>query len=441
MELTAADAMEFIRDNDVKFIRLAFCDIFGTLKNCAVMADELPRAFADGFGFDASSVPGFASIDQSDMLLFPDPSTLALLPWRPQQGRVARFYCDIRYPDGRPFEGDGRRLLKKTVEMTREKGYTCRVGAECEFYLFETDERGNPTCRPQDEAGFMDVAPLDRGENVRREICLALEELGIAPVSSHHELGPGQNEVDFKYAEALETADNLITFKMAVKTIASLNGLHASFLPKPLPCQGGSGLHVNLSLLREGHNLFRSGREPAEHSSEAESFIAGILNRVKEMTAFLNPLTNSYRRFGAFEAPLYIAWSHQNRSELVRIPAASGENLRMELRSPDPTCNPYLAFSLLIAAGMEGIERNQPLSPASNFDLNAADESRLQELDSLPSSLIEALEAAKKSTFLPQVLPADTLAKYLRLKREEWQQYQQSQDKDTFESARYFGRF
>ncbi|MCI8553795.1 MAG: glutamine synthetase [Clostridiales bacterium] len=438
MKLTAADVMSFIQENDVKFIRLAYCDLFGTLKNCAVMADQLASAFDNGVGFDAAAVPGFTAVEHSDLFLYPDPSTLALLPWRPQQGRVARLYCDIRYSDGRPYEGDGRRLLRETAQRALELGYTCRIGAECEFYLFETDERGEPTLIPQDEAGYMDVAPLDRGENVRREICLTLEELGIVPVSSHHEQGPGQNEVDFQYAGALDTADHLTTFKMAVKSIASLNGLFASFFPRPLPEQSGSGLHIHLSLLREGRNLFKSG---GEHSAESESFIAGILNRTREMTVFFNPLINSYSRFGCFEAPRYVSWSHQNRSELVRIPAEEGERLRMELRSPDPSCNPYLALALIISAGMEGIEKKIPLPAASDVDRSTADLEHLSGRERLPSSLAEAIAIAQESKFLSRSLPEEVLTKYLRQKEEEWERCQREEDPQAFEFSRCFRRF
>ena len=280
---------------------------------------------------------------KSDLLLFPDPATLTVLPWRPGPGRVVRFYCDIKNPDGSAFSHDTRAILKRVAAKFEELGYVCKIGAECEFYLFKTDANGYPTDVPFDNAGYLDIAPLDKGENIRREIALCLEEMGIKVETSHHEQGPGQNEIDFKFGDALATADNLLTFKSAVKVIAARNGLFASFMPKPIAETAGSGLHVNLSLVKGGQNIFKS-REKG-HSEIAESFIAGILAKTPEITVFLNPICNSYLRFGSFEAPKYVSWSHENRSQLVRIPAAAGERVRMELRSPDPSVNPYLAFA------------------------------------------------------------------------------------------------
>ncbi|MFA9423690.1 MAG: glutamine synthetase family protein, partial [Sedimentibacter sp.] len=346
MKYTMDEVLQFIYDNDVKFVRLSFCDIFGTIKNISILSEELPRAFECGISFDASSIRGFLNIEESDLFLYPDPSTLDILPWRPQQGRVVRFYCDIKYPDGTPFDGDGRAILQKSVAKAHNLGYSIEIGSECEFYLFEEDEKGYPTKVPQDNARYFDVAPLDKGENVRRDISLTLEQMGIHPECSHHEQGPGQNEIDFKYSDAMSAADNLVTFKSAVKTIAHLNGLYASFMPKPLKDFSGSGLHINISLLKNNINLFDNIQN--NHSTEAESFIAGILNRIKEITVFLNPLTNSYDRFGSHSAPKFVTWSYQNRSQLIRIPAAKGKYSRMELRSSDPSCNPYYAFAMLI---------------------------------------------------------------------------------------------
>ena len=416
MEITAAEVLTFVKENDVKFIRLAFCDIFGNLKNVSVMPDELPRAFETGISFDASAVRGFLNAEESDLFLFPDPTTLSVLPWRPSHGRVIRLFCSIRRPDGTPFEGDTRQFLQAAAEKLRQAGYQPAIGSECEFYLYRTDENGYPTRIPHDTAGYCDVAPLDRGENVRREICLTLEEMGIKPESSHHEQGPGQNEVAFRYADALAAADNLIAFKNVVKAVAGANGLYASFLPKPEQQKSGSGLHVNLSLFRDGQNLFRSG---GTHSWEAESFLMGILNRIPEITAFLNPLTNSYRRFGTFEAPRYLTWSHQNRSQLIRIPAAAGEYARMELRSPDPSCNPYLAFGLLILAGLEGIQKKLPLCPPTNRNLFADPPREDEQIRALPATLEEALDLMENSSFIRGILPERPLEKYLAAKREE----------------------
>lgn len=430
MNYTESEVLQFTEENDVKFIRLAFCDLFGRQKNISIMPDMLPRAFSSGISFDASGIRGFGDEAASDLLLFPDPATLAILPWRPSHGRVIRLLCTVRHPDGRPFEGDSRTVLKDAVQKAAQMGLTCRIGSECEFYLFRTDENGDPILVPHDHAGYCDVAPLDRGENVRREICLALEQMGILPESSHHEHGPGQNEIDFRYSDALTAADDLINFKVAVKAIAARNGLYASFLPKPLAGQSGSGLHVNLSLAKNGLNIFKN--DIAEHSQEAESFIAGILNRTAEITAFLNPLANSYERLGEFEAPGYISWSHQNRSQLIRIPAATGEYARMELRSPDPSCHPHLAFALLLFAGLEGIEKRLPLCPPTDFNLYAASKEELAGIASLPNDLGEALEIAKNSSFIKAHLPQKLLESYFSIKEQQWKAYQAADDKTAY---------
>lgn len=438
MNYTANEVLQFVQENDVKFIRLAFCDIFGTLKNIAIMAGELPRAMESGISFDASAVKGFMNASESDLLLFPDPSTLAVLPWRPQQGRVVRFYCDIRYPDGRPFEGDGRLLLKKAIDRAARMGFQCKIGSECEFYLFQTDADGNPTLKPYDNAGYLDVAPQDKGENIRREICLTLEEMGITPESSHHEQGPGQNEVDFHYNDALAAADDLISFKSVVKAVAARSGLYASFLPKPIKNASGSGLHVNMSLSQNGCNIFKTGN--GQHSEQAESFIAGVLARTAEITAFLNPITNSYRRFGCFEAPKYITWSHQNRSQLIRIPAATGEYARMELRSPDPACNPYFVFALLMHAGLDGIEETVSLPNPTDLNLYTAEKSLTDAIPTLPENLGNAVELARTSGFVKKVIAPATLDKFLQYKEEEWKAYLESEDRIQLEENLYFPR-
>ncbi len=436
MDFTSTEVLQFIEENDVKFVRLMFCDIFGNVKNISILSSELSRAFEHGISFDASAIHGFMNVDESDLVLFPNPATLSVLPWRPQQGRVVRFFCDIRRPDGTPFEGDGRHLLRNAERKVKEAGYSCKIGAECEFYLFETDENGYETLIPHDKGSYFDVAPLDRGENVRRDICLTLEEMGIQPESSHHEQGPGQNEIDFKYSDPLNTADNLITFKTVVKTIASINGLFASFLPKPIPHAGGNGLHINMSLFRNGSNIFHTG--DGEHSAAAESFIAGILNRAREISAFLLPIPNSYARLGSFEAPKYVSWSHQNRSQLIRIPAGSGEFSRMELRAPDPSCNPYFVFTLLMLAGLEGIQNNTPLPPSYNIDLYHAEAEQLKTLPQLPENLEEAIVLAQDSLFLKSAFPSKIADIYLAHKVKEWEKYTASQDKRLFDRERYF---
>ncbi|MDO5547895.1 MAG: glutamine synthetase family protein [Eubacteriales bacterium] len=433
---TFREITQFIAENDVKFIRLAFCDIFGMQKNISIMPRELSRAFEDGISFDASAVRGFMNIESSDLLLFPDPSTLSVLPWRPSQGRVVRFFCDIRYPDGRPFEGDGRYVLRQAHEDIKRLGYSVQIGTECEFYLMQNDEYGNPTKVPHDNAGYLDIAPLDKGENVRRQICLTLEEMNLRPEASHHENGPGQNEIDFAYSSALHAADNMITFRSVVKTLAAANGLYASFMPKPFRDHAGSGLHINLSLFSEGENLFTE-EGPLENPDSA-AFMMGIMNRIYDMTVFLNPLVNSYDRFGQCEAPRFITWSHQNRSQLIRIPAARGINSRMELRSPDPCANPYLAFTLLIRAGIEGIRRQLQLCDPCNMNLFNAPHSAVREYDCLPVNLKEAVEAAKHSDFIRASLPEKTIDAYLDAKRTEWTRYADSSNKSQIIDSLYF---
>jgi|LFRM01.1.fsa_nt_gb glutamine synthetase len=437
MITTVNKVLEFIKDNDVKFIRLSFCDLFGRLKNISIMPDELPRAFEHGIPFDAHAVSGFTDITKSDLLLVPDPTTLSILPWRPQQGRVVRFYCSIRNPDGSIFWGDTREILKSVVNRVSQKGYSCMIGAECEFYLFITDENGEPTTTPFDNGGYLDVYPHDRGENIRREICICLEEMGVKPETSHHERGPGQNEVDFKFSDAVNSADNLITFKQVVKSIAARNGLFASFAPKPLPDKSGSGLHVNISIMQNGYNIFRLGGGEKEHS-KAESFAAGVLQKILEMSVFLNPVPNSYERLGVCEAPKYVSWSHGNRSQLVRIPADSDERMRMELRSPDPATNPYLAFAIIIAAGLYGMENNLTLPESINADLYTADESVIGKLPRLPENLGYALKLAEKSDFLKNILNEQVLESYIRLKNIELQTFHRSSDKKKFFLENYF---
>lgn len=437
MNGTHEEALEFIRESDVKFIRLNFCDIFGFQKNISIMADELQTAFEYGVSFDAHAVRGFRDVDRSDLFLYPDPATIAILPWRPGSGRVARFFCDIKNPDGAPFSRDSRCLLRQAEERAAKMGYVCKIGTECEFYLFKTDENGDPAETPFDNGGYLDMSPLDKGEDIRREICLTLEEMGIKPESSHHEQGPGQNEIDFRFSGALECADNLQTFKSVVKAIAARNGLFASFMPKPILNAPGNGLHINISLSQNGKNIFKSAAE-GEHNAAVESFIAGILGKTPEITLFLNPLTNSYERFGEYEAPKYVSWSHQNRSQLIRIPAANGEKMRMELRSPDPSVNPYLALSLIISAGLEGIENNLSLSEAVNEDLFTADKSVTENLLRLPETLREAIGNAADSEFIRNVVGTEMLKKYVSIKLKESADFEKEKIKSDFYAERYF---
>ena len=393
MLFTGDEVFDFIEQEDVKFIRLAFCDVYGRQKNISIMPEELKRAFSDGISFDASAIRGFGNEVKSDLLLFPIPSTFNVLPWRPSRGKVVRMFCDIRRPDGTPFEKDPRKILKDAVKAAAEKGISVNFGSEFEFYLFKTDENGNSTKIPFDNAGYMDVAPDDKGENIRREICLNLYDMGIRPESSHHEEGPGQNEIDFRYSDAVTAADNAMNFITVVKACAMNNGLFADFSPKPLKNESGNGMHINMSV------------KSADGRDVTPGFMAGVMNRVREITAFLNPSEDSYRRLGEKKAPKYITWSHENRSQLVRIPAAKGEYRRIELRSPDPTANPYIAFALLIYSGLEGIENALSAPEAVNANLFTADESVTKGLQSLPQSLAEAKEIARNSEFVKAHLP------------------------------------
>lgn len=395
MNYSYEEIMEYIEQEDVKFIRLAFCDASGRQKNMAIVPDELKRAFADGISFDASAIAGFTDEVKSDLFLFPIPSTLTTLPWRSLQGKVIRMFCDIRYPDGTPFERDSRAILKQAVAAARAQNLTVYFGSEFEFYLFETDGKGNPTKIPLDNAGYMDVAPEDKGENVRREICLTLLEMGIHPESSHHEEGPGQNEIDFRYSDALTAADNAMNFVTVVKAVAVQNGLYADFSPKPLPGESGNGLHINMSVRSD------------DGVDKTSYFMAGILAHIRELSMFLNPCEDSYKRLGEKKAPKYITWSPENRSQLIRIPAAKGIFKRIELRSPDPMANPYIAYALLIYAGLDGIRRQLPLPPATNLNLFRANTAETAGLETLPASLAEAVELARKSDFISSVLPAN----------------------------------
>ena len=433
MSHTITELMQFIGDNDIKFIRLAFCDIFGVQKNIAIMADQLPHAIDSGVSFDASAIAGFGNVVESDLFLVPDLDTFSILPWRPAESGVGRFFCHIKSPDGRPFEGDGRYLLGRIEQRAAQDGYSFLVGPECEFYLFETDEKGRPTRTPFDDAGYFDIAPADKGENVRRQICLCLDDMGIRPERSHHEQGPGQNEIDFRCSSPLSAADNLMALRTAVKAVAQENGLYASFLPKPLRGKSGSGLHINLSLFSEGRNLFEDFASAQDR--RAASFLAGVLRRVPELTAFANPLPGSYGRLGSHEAPLAIGWSYQNRSSLVRVPAARGRDCRIELRSPDPACNPYYVTALLLASGFEGIREGLPLEEALNVDFAARPGGRL-----LPQTLGQALDAAERSEFLRRVLPEKLLDSYIAQKRAEYEAYETSGNRAEYEIAHYFAR-
>lgn len=405
------EVIRFVRENDIKFIRLAFSDIFGKQKNIAIMSDELERAFENGILFDAFSIEGFKNSKSGDLLLFPDPATIAILPWRPSEGRVARFFCDIRYSDGTQFEADSRFLLKQTIKKAREMGFVLKVGAECEFYIVKKDDSGKPTLTPYDEGGYFDISPLDRGENIRREICLNMEEMGITPRSSHHERGPGQHRVKFRYADPLTAADDFITFKWIVKAIASRHGGFATFMPKPIEEFNGSALQLGLLLFKNGENLLSTNGKRTE---EMDFFIAGILNRIGEITAILNPTENSYQRFGEFNAPKEITWSDINPKALIRLNDFMKEDSKIKIRSVDPTTNPYLAISLMISAGLEGIKNREKLS----------EDRRIKTLDEqapagelLPLTLDEAVKKLEESSFAKEMLGDTVLNNYASLKK------------------------
>lgn len=394
---TREDVLTFVEEEDVKFIRLAFVDIFGTQKNIAIMPEELKRAFSEGIPFDSSNIEGFNKYVRSDLYLHPDPSTLSILPWRPSEGRVVRMFCNVTYPDGTPFGGDSRSILQAAVEHALENGLDCTFGNETEFYLFKTDENGEPTREPFDQAGYLDIAPEDKGENVRREICFTLSEMGIIPESSHHEAGPGQNEVDFKYSDPLTAAEDAITLRSVIKTIAMRNGLCADFSPKPLEEHSGNGMHINIAV----HT--KTGVD------ELQSFMAGILAHIEEITFFLNPTEESYRRFGEQKAPIYISWSSENHSQLIMIPETSKKRQHLKLRSPDSGSNPYIAYALLIHAGLDGVLNKMDPGEPTDLDLFGKDDTPA-DLRKLPLSLDEARKLALSSQFVKDILGEDYLS-------------------------------
>lgn len=401
MSYSEKEVMQYCAEEDVKFIRLAFCDVFGVQKNISVMPSQLPKVFKHGIAIDASAIDGFGREGRSDLFLYPDPSTLTVLPWRPEHGRVVRMFCRICNPDKTTFINDTRSILVKAVADAKEAGYNFNFGSELEFYLFKLDEKGNRTYIPHDDAGYMDIAPDDRGENVRREICLTLEQMEIVPEGSHHEEGPGQNEIDFEYSDPLTAADRAITFKSVVKTIAARNGLYADFSPKPLTDHPGSGFHVNISV-GDGKN-----------GELMPYLISGILDKIREISLFLNPSENSYERLGSFKAPKYVSWSIENRSQLIRIPAAVENFKRLELRSPDPTSNPYIGFALLIYACIEGLDGHLPLPEPADINFYTASEEILSRFKSLPLSLEEAKKTAAASDFVNKHLPSSLIDAYL----------------------------
>lgn len=424
---TKDDIFRMVEEEDVEFIRLQFTDIFGTLKNIAITSSQLEKALDNKCMFDGSSVEGFVRIEESDMYLYPDYDTFEIFPWRPQQGKVARLICDVYTPDGKPFEGDPRWVLKKTIKEANEMGYRFDVGPECEFFLFHTDDNGLPTTLSHEKAGYFDLGPNDLGENIRRDMVLTLEEMGFEIEASHHEVAPAQHEIDFKYDEVLKTADNIQTFKMTVKTIAKRHGLYATFMPKPKFGISGSGMHINMSLAtEEGKNIFADENGKIGLSDDAYHFIAGIMKHARGMSAITNPLVNSYKRLvPGYEAPVYIAWSAKNRSPLIRIPASRGNGTRVELRNPDPTANPYLVLALCLAAGLDGIKNKieVPESVDCNIYEMTPGERRAAGIENMPADLKEAVDCLVADEFLCSVLGEHITTKYVEAKMKEWENY------------------
>ncbi|MBQ9252374.1 MAG: type I glutamate--ammonia ligase [Clostridia bacterium] len=424
---TKEDIIRMVREDDVEFIRMQFTDIFGQLKNVAITASQIEKAVENQIMIDGSSIEGFVRIQESDQYLWPDLDSYAVLPWRPQHGKVARLICDVHNPDGTPFVGDPRGTLKRALKKAAEMGYSFNVGPECEFFLFQTDEKGLPTTETADQAGYFDLGPLDHGESTRREICLALEQMGFEIEASHHEVAAGQHEIDFKYADALTSADHIMTFKLAVKSLAQKNGLHATFMPKPVFGINGSGMHTNMSLFdREGRNIFADPSDKPGLSKEAYSFIAGILTHMRAMTAVTNPLVNSYKRLvPGYEAPCYLAWSASNRSALIRIPAARGQSTRVELRCPDPACNPYLELAVCLAAGLDGIEKGMTPPEEITENIFAMDEKTRESkgIQSLPGSLKEAVDLMLEDQLICDTLGDHVVTQYSEGKYREWDEY------------------
>ena len=421
-----ADIIRMVEEEDVEFIRLQFTDMFGTLKNVAITSSQLEKALNNECMFDGSSIEGFVRIEESDMYLHPDLDTFTIFPWRPQQGKVARIICDVYGTDQKPFEGDPRYILKKVIKEAADMGYQFDVGPECEFFLFHQDDEGQPTTISHERAGYFDLGPVDLGENARRDMVLTLEDMGFEIEASHHEAAPAQHEIDFRYDEALKTADNIMTFKLAVKTIAKRHGLFASFMPKPRYGINGSGMHINMSLFKDEKNIFADESDELGLSQEAYYFIGGIIKHMKGMSVITNPIVNSYKRLvPGYEAPIYIAWSATNRSPLIRIPASRGAGTRVELRCPDPAANPYLALAVCLAAGLDGI-RNQITPPESVtenvFEMRLSKKNQLG-IESLPADLGEAIHEFEADTYIQEVLGTHITEKYMEAKKAEWADY------------------
>lgn len=420
---TREEILQMAEEEDVEFIRLQFTDMFGTLKNIAITARELPRALNNECIVEGAFIEGIAGEKAPDMYLHPDPDTFTIIPWRPQQGKVARMLCDIYYPDGTPYEGSPRYLLKRVSKKAEEEGYTCYIDPECEFFLFHIDDNGIPTTVTHEKAGYLDISPVDLGENARRDMVLNLEDMGFEIESSHHETAPAQHEIDFKYDEVNKMADCIMTFKMAVRTIAKRHGLHATFMPKPRKEVNGSGMHIHFKLLKDGKNIFADPKNPGEPSEEAYYFIGGLLEHSREIALITNPLVNSYKRLvPGYEAPTELTWTMNNQNSLVRIPIGRGPVGRIELRSPDAASNPYLVFAVCLAAGLDGIKKKINPTKASNNSLSENDQ-KTKNIENLPENLKEAIELFEQSTWVEEILGKEFCEKYVAAKKKEWLRY------------------
>ncbi len=435
--------IKIVNDENVRFIRLQFTDIFGSCKNVAITKSQLEKAIANKCMFDGSSIEGFVRIEESDMYLYPDLDTFMIYPWNSSgESRVARIICDIYNPNGTPFEGDPRYILRKTIKKASSMGFSFNIGPECEFFLFQTDKNGKATTKTIDEGRYFELGPVDKGEEARKDICITLEEMGFEIEASHHECAPGQHEIDFKYSEALNAADNIMSFKLAVKSIADKHNLHATFMPKPIFGEAGSGMHINMSLSKDGKNAFFDPKDKNGLSKIAYNFIAGIMIHAKGMAAITNPIVNSYKRLvPGYEAPIYVAWSLKNRSPLIRIPASRGEGSRIELRNPDPASNPYLALAVCLAAGLDGIEKNLVPSPeieTNIFEMTTSEKENIG-IESLPKNLSRAIDAMIDDELIRNTLGKHIFKKYIKYKKEEWESYRS--DITKWEIEKYLNRY
>ncbi len=423
---TKEDILNMVKEHNVRFVRLQFTDIFGVLKNTAITTKQLEKVLNNEMMFDGSSIDGFVRIEESDMYLHPDLNSWVILPWGSKENTTARIICDVYKPDGTPFEGDPRYILRKVMKEVEEMGYSMNVGPEAEFFLFHTDNDGKPTLKTHDQAGYFDLTPVDLGEAARRDMIICLEDIGFEVEASHHECAPGQHEIDFKYNNALTTADNVQTFKYVIRYIAQRHGLHATFMPKPMNGMSGSGMHVNQSLFKNGKNIFFDPQGVGGLSQEAYYYMGGLIKHAKSYTAITNPTVNSYKRLiNGYEAPVYIAWASKNRSPLVRVPAKRGPSTRVELRSPDPSCNPYLAFAVMLKAGLDGIKNK--INPPEPLEMNiynlSPEELKKYNVEILPQNLAEALCELEKGTLIKETLGSHIFSRFMSAKKMEWENY------------------